>query len=98
MKAIKWKINPFFTYSLIQEDILKLYVDSIVNPANSRLAHGGGLAKLIKDNFGGEFFQKESNDYINKFGEIQPGNCGVAGTGNVKHKYIKHVIHAVGPI
>ena len=98
MKSIKWKINKNFTYSLIKENILSLYVEAIVNPANSSLKHGGGLAKLIKDEAGGEKFQRESDDYIKKYGEVKPGSCCVTSKGNLNSIYIKHVIHAVGPI
>ena len=102
MNSIKWKVNTNFSYSLIKENILKLYVDAIINPANSQLKHGGGLAKLIKDSAGADKFQLESDEYIKKYGDIKPGHCGVTSVADFNrlsgNRYIKYVIHAVGPI
>jgi O-acetyl-ADP-ribose deacetylase (regulator of RNase III) len=39
---LRWKIKPYFLVELIKSDILLLPVESIVNPANSYLKHGGG--------------------------------------------------------
>ncbi len=79
---------------LIHGDITEEKVDAIVNAANSRLQHGGGVAGIISKK-GGPTIQKESNEYVKKFGSIETGNVAVTSGGNLKCKYI---IHAVGPV
>ena len=37
------------TFKIVNESILDQPVDAIVNPANSHLRHGGGLARIIAD-------------------------------------------------
>lgn len=79
--------------TLTQADLTKEKVKCIVNAANSRLKHGGGLARAIV-NAGGHQIQKESDELINKTGPISVGNCKSTGAGNLPSTYI---IHAVGP-
>jgi len=74
---------------LIKGDITELDVECIVNPANSELILGGGVAGAIRQK-GGERIQKECN----KIGHCEVGNAVITTGGNLKAKY---VIHAVGP-
>lgn len=79
---------------IIHGDITEEKVDAIVNAANSRLKHGGGVAGMILKK-GGSTIQKESDEYVKKHGTIEAGNVAVTSGGNLTCKYI---IHAVGPI
>ncbi len=74
---------------LLQGDITELKTDAIVNAANSKLQHGGGVAQAIV-NKGGYSIQRESDKL--KFCPV--GNAVITTAGNLKAKYI---IHAVGP-
>ena len=74
---------------LVRGDITERSVDVIVNPANSYLRHGGGLAAAIIRK-GGKIIQEESD----KIGEVPVGNAVITGSGNLP---CKAVIHAVGP-
>ncbi|NYT00157.1 MAG: macro domain-containing protein [Methanocellales archaeon] len=70
-------------------DITEMCVDAIVNAANKKLQHGGGVARAIVK-VGGYIIQEESN----KIGEIGVGEAVITTAGKLKAKY---VIHAVGP-
>ena len=74
---------------LEREDITEMSVDAIVNAANQKLQHGGGVAGAIVRK-GGYIIQEESN----KIGEIGVGKAIITTAGKLKAKY---VIHAVGP-
>ena len=79
------------------DNILLLSVDAIVNPANSRLSHGGGLAAQI-DKVSGGVIQELSWDLLsnrNSIGGVETGTAVYTQAGgNLKCRY---VIHAVGP-
>ena len=74
-------------------DILSAPVDAIVNPANSYLAHGGGLAAEI-ERAAGSAFTQECDDYIHNHGSIPTTKAAATGAGFLPYK---NVIHAVGP-
>ena len=75
-------------------DITTLKVDAIVNAANERLKHGGGVARAIADKAGQEL-QRECQNFITK-GERKLNVTGTfVSTGGKLPA--KHVIHAVGP-
>ncbi|MDH7598242.1 MAG: macro domain-containing protein [Sedimentisphaerales bacterium] len=74
---------------LIQGDITEMDVDAIVNPANSRLVMGGGVAGAIRRK-GGPSIQQECD----RIGGTPVGTAVITGAGNLKARY---VIHAVGP-
>ena len=78
---------------LIEGDITKMDTDAIVNAANSKLAHGGGVAAAIVKK-GGETIQEESNTWIFARGEVPVGSAAITSAGALKSRY---VIHAVGP-
>ena len=77
------------TIRLVSEDITERDVEAIVNAANSRLQHGGGVAGIIVRK-GGQVIQEESN----AIGHVPVGEAALTGAGKLK---AKHVIHAVGP-
>ena len=74
---------------LIDGDITEQATDAIVNPANSGLILGGGVAGAIRRK-GGPKIQEECD----KIGGTPVGTAVITTGGNLK---AKHVIHAVGP-
>lgn len=78
---------------VIKGDITQEEVEAIVNPANSYLKHGGGVAGAIV-RAGGEIIQKESDEYVSKYGPLPVGSATITSGGNLRTKY---VIHVVGP-
>ena len=82
---------------LCQGDITQLKVDAIVNAANDRLQHGGGVASAISL-AGGPAIQRESDELIQMQRSYRPLDVGDAvytGSGRLPCRY---VIHTVGPI
>lgn len=79
---------------IIEGDITQENVDAIVNPANSRLMHGGGLAAIIARK-GGPAITQESQAWIKQNGPISHEKPAYTSGGNLPCRYI---IHAVGPI
>jgi O-acetyl-ADP-ribose deacetylase (regulator of RNase III) len=78
---------------IIQGDISMEQVDVIVNAANTKLAHGGGIAAAIISRAGVEV-QKESTAYVKANGDVPPGEVVVTEPGKLK---CKKLFHAVGP-
>jgi O-acetyl-ADP-ribose deacetylase (regulator of RNase III) len=83
--------NRIFVVS--DRDILAVPVDVIVNPANSGLSHGGGLAERILLEAGPEL-EEECNKIIDKIGKMSVTEVVVTTAGRLPYK---GVIHAVGP-
>jgi O-acetyl-ADP-ribose deacetylase (regulator of RNase III) len=79
---------------LIQGDITAMDTDAIVNAANERLAHGGGVAGAIIRK-GGPRIQQESDEWVAHHGLVHTGSAAITGGGDLAAKY---VIHAVGPV
>jgi O-acetyl-ADP-ribose deacetylase (regulator of RNase III) len=79
---------------LVQGDITSLKTDAIVNAANERLAHGGGVAAVIS-RAGGPVIQKESNRWVEEHGRVSTGSAAITSGGDLDADY---VIHAVGPV
>ena len=80
-------------FSLYQADITKVNVDAIVNAANERLQHGGGVAGAIVRN-GGHQIQLESSERVRRHGPIPVGEAVETSAGLLPCQY---VIHTVGP-
>jgi O-acetyl-ADP-ribose deacetylase (regulator of RNase III) len=79
---------------IIDGDLTEMNVDAIVNAANSRLKHGGGVAGAIVRK-GGHTIQEESDVWVKAWGgEVTVGSAVITSGGNLPAKY---VIHAVGP-
>ncbi|MEK6743346.1 MAG: macro domain-containing protein [Nitrospirota bacterium] len=74
---------------LVSEDLTERDVDAIVNAANSRLQHGGGVAGAIVRK-GGRIIQEESD----RIGFVPVGGAAMTSGGTLR---ARHVIHAVGP-
>jgi O-acetyl-ADP-ribose deacetylase (regulator of RNase III) len=69
-------------------------VDAIVNAANERLQHGGGVAWAISSK-GGSAIQRESDLWIRQHGPVSHAQPAWTSGGQLPAKY---VIHAVGPV
>jgi O-acetyl-ADP-ribose deacetylase (regulator of RNase III) len=82
------------TLELVQGDITALDTDGIVNAANERLAHGGGVAGVISRR-GGPTIQQESDAWVRQHGPVTTGSAAITSGGDLKARY---VIHAVGPV
>ena len=74
---------------LIKGDITEQNVDAVVNPANSFLKHGGGVAGAIVRK-GGNIIQVESD----KIGFVPVGSSVITTAGNLP---CNAIIHTVGP-
>jgi len=81
-------------FQIVQGDITQEQVGAIVNAANSRLQHGGGVAGVIARR-GGHLIQVESNAWVREHGPVSHAEPAYTGAGRLPCKY---VIHAVGPI
>jgi O-acetyl-ADP-ribose deacetylase (regulator of RNase III) len=79
---------------IVHGDITSEAVDAIVNAANERLQHGGGVAWAIS-NKGGTAIQRESDLWIRRHGPVGHAHPAWTSGGNLPAKY---VIHAVGPV
>jgi len=77
----------------VKGNLLGEPVDAIVNAANGRLAHGGGVAGIISRAAGPEL-QAECDALIRSQGPLPTGSAVVTGAGKLP---FKGVIHAVGP-
>ncbi|MBI1987577.1 MAG: macro domain-containing protein [Nitrospinae bacterium] len=75
---------------IVEGDLTQEAVDAIVNAANERLQHGGGVAGVIVRK-GGRVIQEESN----RIGYVPTGSAAITTGGALP---ARHVIHAVGPI
>ena len=82
------------TLELVEGDITELDTDAIVNAANERLAHGGGVAGVISRR-GGPTIQRESSAWVRQHGRVLTGSAAITSGGDLK---ARHVIHAVGPV
>lgn len=80
--------------TLIQGDLTLQKVDAIVNAANPRLRHGGGVAAMILRK-GGRVIDDESRTWLQEHGELSHEMPAYTSGGNLDCRYI---IHAVGPI
>src|SRR6188472_4148784 len=83
------KIKDGRVLTLVEGDITERNVDVIVNPANSYLQHGGGVASTIVRK-GGNIIQEESD----KIGFVQVGSSTITSSGILP---CKAIIHTVGP-
>ncbi|MGB7538289.1 MAG: macro domain-containing protein [Anaerolineales bacterium] len=90
----RYDFSPALTCLLVQGDITAESVDAIVNAANSRLQHGGGIAGAIVRR-GGYAIQEESDAWVRMHGEVTHARPAITGAGSLP---CKAVIHAVGPV
>jgi O-acetyl-ADP-ribose deacetylase (regulator of RNase III) len=93
VKVMNTTINRT-TLELVDGDITDMETDAIVNAANERLAHGGGVAGVIARR-GGPVIQRESDAWVRVHGPVPTGSAVITDAGLLAAKY---VIHAVGPV
>jgi putative ATPase len=79
---------------LVQGDITSEQVDAVVNAANARLAHGGGVAGAIV-RAGGDAIQRESDAWVREHGPVPHAHPAWTSGGRLPARM---VIHAVGPM
>ena len=68
--------NNILKLRIINGDITKMSTDVIVNAANGRLMHGGGVALAISK-AGGSIIEEQSRGYYNRYGEIPVSQVAV---------------------
>ncbi|MBN2045084.1 MAG: macro domain-containing protein [Anaerolineales bacterium] len=90
----EYQLDPDRKITLIRGDLTLQQVDAIVNAANPRLRHGGGVAAMILRK-GGQVINEESQAWIRDRGEVTHESPAYTSGGNLDCRYI---IHAVGPI
>jgi len=81
------------TIRVYEGNICRLDVDCIVNAANDRLSHRGGVAFAIAKAAGDELTE-ESDRLVREGGKIGVGRAVATTAGNLNYKC---VIHCVGP-
>ena len=80
--------------TVVEGDITGQVVDVIVNAANARLLHGGGVAAAISA-AGGPVIDDESRAWVVANGPVGPGVAAVTSAGDLA---ARHVVHVVGPV
>ena len=78
-------------FTIIRNDITKLFVDAVVNAANTSLQQGGGVCGAIFKAAGADRLQKACD----KFAPIKTGEAVITGGFDLQAKYI---IHTAGPV
>lgn len=81
------------SFSVVLGSIVEEEVDAIVNAANGRLAHGGGVAAVISG-AAGPALDEASRSHVEQNGPVPVGEAVVTTAGELPHR---GVIHAVGP-
>ncbi len=71
--------------SLVHGDITKLNIEAIVNPANSYITMGGGLAGAIR-RAGGDVIRKEAQKHV----PVPIGKAVVTVGGNLPCRFVIH--------
>ena len=82
------------TIEVMKGDITKLEVDCIVNAANAKLEHDGGVAKAISE-AGGPTIQKGCTKYIAEKGSLPVGGAVLQGSGHLLCTKLIHVSSAL---
>ena len=80
--------------TVVEGDITAQEVDVIVNAANAKLLHGGGVAAAIA-RAGGPVVDEESRAWVAANGPVGPGEAAVTSAGAMP---ASDVVHVVGPV
>lgn len=80
-------------FLIVRGNLLEEPVDAVVNAANGRLAHGGGVAGILS-RAAGPALQEESDRIVRERGPLPTGSATITGAGRLP---FKAVVHAVGP-
>lgn len=81
------------TIVVLEGDLTAQAVDVVVNAANERLAHGGGVAAALM-RAGGPEVQRASDAWVAEHGPVGPGEAAVTTAGQLPASWI---VHVVGP-
>jgi len=74
-------------------NLLEEPVEAVVNAANGRLAHGGGIAGILS-RAAGPTLQAESDRIVRDRGTLPTGSAVATGAGRLP---FRGVVHAIGP-
>ena len=91
LRRLDFQRGRFF--EVVTGDLLSEETDTIVNAANSNLAHGGGVALAVASAAGLRIVE-ESNRIVRERGPVPVGEAALTTAGRLP---FKGVIHAVGP-
>lgn len=83
-----------FRLTLARGDLTRAEGDVVVNAANEKLEHGGGLAAALA-RAGGPGVQEESDAWVRAHGPVATGKAAITTAGDLPAKAI---VHAVGPV
>jgi len=83
--AVCWELPGGARLVVVEGDITKARVDAIVNPANSLLVMGGGVAGAIK-RAGGPEIEEEAR----RMAPVPVGRAVSTGAGRLPAKYVIH--------
>lgn len=82
------------TIVALEGDLTAQDCDVVVNAANSRLSHGGGVAAALV-RAAGPWLQSESDAWVREHGPVGDGQAAVTTAGNMPARWI---VHVVGPV
>ncbi len=99
---IQLRVNDI-DLKLVQGDITQYPAEAIINAANKRLEHGGGVAYAIAKACAGDagrYTEISKKAMREQFGRnyIDHGEVVVTPAMNLEDRGIKYVFHTVGPI
>ncbi|XP_071978256.1 protein mono-ADP-ribosyltransferase PARP9 isoform X2 [Engystomops pustulosus] len=92
-KVYEKHVPPGVLISVWKDDLTRQDTDVVVNAANEKLDHCGGLALALVE-AGGQQIVQDSVDWISSNGELGVADIAVTRAGNLPSKYI---VHVVGP-
>lgn len=78
-------------------DITCATTEAIVNPANSMLAHGGGIARAISNAAGPQLQIWSDKQPLHNGERVAVGKATISPSFDLDKKGIKYIIHTVGP-
>ncbi|KAL7370450.1 hypothetical protein ABVT39_000967 [Epinephelus coioides] len=92
-KRLGIELSQNFKVSVWKADLTTFPVDAVVNAANVRLEHAGGLAHALSE-AGGPVIKTERDNYIAQFGTLKTSSVVVTNAGNLP---CQKITDAVGP-
>jgi O-acetyl-ADP-ribose deacetylase (regulator of RNase III) len=82
---------------VVNVDMGSLDVGCLVNPANEKLMHGGGLARVISM-AGGPIIEQESRAIVSRYGgRLKTGQVVHTSPGNLSQSGVQRLLHVVVP-